>query len=232
MKSEDLDRVMPGSITPIATLPKVEDWLAELALLEPGPRAERLREMQGVVKRAGGCSSTQTANGLPCRRTPKAGYPVCRKHGERAPQTVAKAERLLAVARMPAIEVLMDELDQAQENTCVTCGYPDHGLKYRKHIAAVAFKLLDRTGFGPRHSIDLTAKAIGEEQIDVSNLTDEEFMELGRLIEQMDQLKTRVNARIASGSAREVLAPIAVAALQSSVQGEGTAEGGETEDQP
>lgn len=232
MKSEDTEAPRFGGLTPIAQLPKVETWLSELATLTEGPRAERLREMQAIVKRAGGCASTQTGNGLPCRRSPKAGYPVCRKHGERAPQTVSKAERMLAIARMPAIEVLMDELDQAQEDHCTACGYPERGLKYRKHIAAIAFKLLDRTGFGPRHSIDLTAKAIGEEQIDVSVLTDTEFMELGQLLEQMDQLKTRVNARIAADQTRNILAPIAAAALQSDVQGGDTPEGRETEDQP
>lgn len=219
MKTEDLERLLPGQLTPIAQLPKVEMWLNELAQLEldPGKRAERLSDMVRIVKAAGGCASTQTANGLPCRRSPRAGYPVCRKHGERAPQTVAKAERLLAIARMPAIEVLLDELDQAQENECQTCGYPSNTLKYKKHIAAISFKLLDRTGFGPRSTIDLNAKAIGEQQIDVSVLTDQEFEELGRLLGALDDFKTRVNARLAGNVIRETLAPAPAALVHSVV---------------
>lgn len=229
MKSEDLDRVHPGQLTPIAQLPKVELWLNELAQLDPGPegraaRADRLADMVRIVKTAGGCASLQTANGLPCRRSPKAGYPVCRKHGERAPQTVAKAERLLAIARMPAIEVLIDELDQAQEVECPTCGYPARNLKYRKHVAAISFKLLDRTGFGPRSSIDLTAKAVDEHHIDVSQLSDSEFEELSRLLEALDVFKGKIDAR----QAREVLAPAPARALPLLVQGTGVTQGGDT----
>lgn len=218
MNEEALLNAMTNT-TPITRLPKVTDWQSELAVMAPDDpaRAQRLTEMVRQVKAAGGCGSTQTANGLPCRRSPKAGYPVCRKHGERAPQTVAKAERLLAIARMPAIEVLMDELDQAQEDECPTCGYPARGLKYRKHIAAISFKLLDRTGFGPRSSIDLTAKAVDDHHIDVSTLTDEEVEELGNMLTAIDEFKTRVDAR----KAREVLAPVAPKLLESVVQAGG-----------
>ena len=222
MNEEDLERfgaLDPKHSTPITRLPKVDDWITELALLEGEARTRRLDAFKDVVKAAGGCGSLQTANGLPCRRSPKAGYPVCRKHGERAPQTVAKAERALAIARMPAIENLMDELDQAQEDQCPTCGYPNRGLKYRKHIAAISFKLLDRTGFGPRSSIDLTAKAVDEHHIDVSVLTDEEFAELSQLLESLDVFKGKIDAR----QAREVLAPAPVALLKSITHGGGEA---------
>jgi hypothetical protein len=229
VKTEDLERLLPGQLTPIAQLPKVEMWLSELAALDLGPegaamRAERLSDMVRIVKAAGGCASLQTANGLPCRRSPRAGYPVCRKHGERAPQTVAKAERLLAIARMPAIEVLIDELDQAQEHECPTCGYPARNLKYRKHIAAISFKLLDRTGFGPRSSIDLTAKAVDEHHIDVSQLTDAEFEELSQLLEALDVFKGKIDAR----QARNVLAPAPTGALPLVIQATGVVEGQET----
>lgn len=225
MKEEQLnENTGLMSMTPIEKLPKVSDWVSEVAVLSDGERVERLRDMQRIVKAAGGCASLQTANGLPCRRSPKAGYPVCRKHGERAPQTVAKAERLLAVARMPAIEVLLDELDQAQENECPTCGYPARNLKYRKHISAISFKLLDRTGFGPRSSIDLTAKAVDEHHIDVSQLTDQEFEELSVLLEALDVFKGKIDAR----QAREVLAPAPLKVLESVVQSTGEGAGQET----
>jgi hypothetical protein len=209
---------------PITRLPATDHWLSELATLDSEQRNERLAEMREQVRAAGGCGSIQTANGLPCRRAPKAGYPVCRKHGERAPQTVAKAERLLAIARMPAIEVLIDELDQAQEIECPTCGYPARNLKYRKHIAAISFKLLDRTGFGPRSSIDLTAKAVDEHHIDVSQLNDQEFEELSQLLEALDVFKGKIDAR----QAREVLAPAPARALPLVVQGTSAIVGEET----
>lgn len=225
MKEEQLnERTDLMSLTPIEKLPKVGDWLNEVARLDDSARVERIKDMARIVKAAGGCASVQTANGLPCRRSPKAGYPVCRKHGERAPQTVAKAERLLAVARMPAIETLIDELDQAQENECPTCGYPARNLKYRKHIAAISFKLLDRTGFGPRSSIDLTAKAVDEHHIDVSQLNDKEFEELSMLLEALDVFKGKIDVR----QAREVLAPAPLKVLESVVQSTGEGAGQET----
>lgn len=188
----------------LRTLPAAGDWLAELATLAPDARVLRLKEFVAEVKGLGGCGSLQTANGLPCRRPPKIGYPVCRKHGERAPQTVAKAERALAAARMPAIEWIMDALDQAAEETCDTCGYPRHGLKERKRLDALAFRLLDRTGFGPRSTIDVRAGQ-AESDLDLAQLSVEELAELEKLVEAMEEFQTRVRARIAASTARESL---------------------------
>lgn len=198
-------------------LPPPPDWLEEILKLVEPERQARLIKMQALVRAEGGCGSLQTASGLPCRRPPKVGYPVCRKHGERAPQTVAKAERLLAVARMPAIELLLDELDQYQEVTCPTCGYPSHSIKERKHIAGIAFKMLDRTGFGPRSTVDLNARAISEKTVEVSQMSSEELAELEQLLAALEALKTRHLSRLAAEQAREVLAPEPQRLLQSDV---------------
>ena len=104
------------------------------------------------------------------------------------------------------------------------CGYLAWNLKYRKHIAAISFKLLDRTGFGPRSSIDLTARAVDEHHIDVSQLTDTEFEELSQLLEALDVFKGKIDARMA----RNVLAPVPVAALPLVIQGTGEDMGQET----
>lgn len=177
-------------------LPSIGTWATELSALPEGDRAARLEEMVQEVKAQGGCGSRQTSSGLPCRRPVKIGYPVCRKHGERAPATMAKAERLLAVARMPALEWMLDALDQAQENICDACGYPRlESLKYLKRIDSIARILMDRTGMGPRATIDLVAKRLEDQVLDVSALTDEEFEELGRLLAEMDRFKRRVRER-------------------------------------
>lgn len=182
----------------LAQLPTVATWFADLAALPPTEREARLQEMVAQVKELGGCGSLQTANGLPCRRPPKVGYPVCRKHGERAPATMAKAERLLAVARIPAIEGLLDELDQYDQETCDACGYPRHSLKERKYITMIRFKLLDRLGMGPKATIDLVAKRLEDQPLDVSMLTDAEFEELGNLLAAMERFKLTVQTRLAS----------------------------------
>lgn len=190
----------------VNALPAIGEWLNEISLLEEAERPLRLKEMVAVTKKHGGCGSLQTANGLPCRRCPKIGYTVCRKHGERAPQTIARAERLLAVSRMPAIEWLLDALDQAQEEVCDACGYPHHGLKERKRIDAMAFKLLDRTGFGPRSTIDLNARTT-EAGIDVSSLSPSELHELDELLASMDRFRARVLARKELAPGPRVLLP-------------------------
>lgn len=178
-------------------LPSIGTWATELATIPESDRADRLREMVLEVKAQGGCGSTQTSSGLPCRRPVKVGYPVCRKHGERAPATMAKAERLLAVARIPAIEGLLDELDQYDEETCDACGYPRHSLKERKYITSIRFKLLDRLGMGPKATIDLVARRLEDQPLDVTVLTDEEFEELGVMLDQMERFKRRVQERLA-----------------------------------
>lgn len=180
-------------------LSSIGAWQEELATLDEEARAGRLQEMVKEVRTHGGCGSLQTASGLPCRRSPKIGYTVCRKHGERAPQTIAKAERLLAVARMPAIEGVLDEIEQSLQHECDTCGFPNTGLKYRKYIASLRWQLLNRTGFGPKQTIDVNSRRLDDVVLDVSVLTDSEFEELGALLESMETLKRRVQSRLASG---------------------------------
>jgi hypothetical protein len=189
--------MIPDAPSPANPFPPAQIWVAELAALSDSARLVRLHEMVQHVKAHGRCGSLQTANGLPCRRTPKIGYTVCRKHGDRAPQTMAKAERLLAVARIPAIEGLLDELDQYDEETCDTCGYPRHTLKERKYITGIRFRLLDRLGMGPRTTVDLVARRLEDQPLDVTVLTDEEFEELGGLLAQLEQFKRRIRARLA-----------------------------------
>lgn len=180
------------------------------------PSAELL-EKQREARARGRCGSLQTANGLPCERRPRLGFTVCRKHGERAPQTIARAERLLAIARMPAIEWILDALDQAAEETCETCGFPRHGLKEKKRLDSLAFKLLDRTGFGPRQTIDLSAKR-PDNEVDVSSYLPEELEELDRVLALMDQLQGRVRSRLAHQAAEQIMSGTAEPKLLSSSQ--------------
>lgn len=172
--------------------------------IPPTPAETAIREQQAATRALGRCGSLQTSTGMPCRRFPRAGYTVCPRHGERAPQTVGKAERLLAVARMPAIEWILDALDQAGMEPCEACGYPVHGSKERKRLDTLAFKLLDRTGFGPRSTIDVNATR-NEAGIDVSLLNAGELEELDRLLDAMDAFKSRVRIRNAREGARGII---------------------------
>lgn len=166
---------------------------------------DELMELVRTTRASGRCGSLQTASGLPCKRLCRIGYTVCRKHGERAPQTIAKAERLLAIARMPAIEWILDAIEQAQEETCGTCGYPTRGLKEKKRLDSLSFKLLDRTGFGPRQTIDLNAKSDAT-VVDVTSYTPGELAELDHVLATMDKLQARVRARLANEAAQQIIA--------------------------
>jgi hypothetical protein len=175
---------------------------SELRALQP-LSPEQLTFLQADRRGQGKCGSLQTADGLPCERAPKFGWTVCRKHGERAPQTAAKAERLLAVARMPAIEWILDALDKAQEETCEACGYPSHTLKESKRYDTLAFRLLDRTGFGPHSKIDFNVSQSDAPGVPLENWSDEERQELRGHLAAVRALKERVAYRLASDVGRQ-----------------------------
>lgn len=196
----DIDRLMKLSSAELAGERLTED---------------EMRKVQAAVRAEGRCGSLQTFHGTPCRKFPPTGYTVCERHGSNAPQTVAKAERLLAVARMPAIAWILEALEQSHAPTCSACGFPKHSLKEQRRMDALAFRLLDRTGFGPHSKVDIRHGA-ADEGMDVliESMTDEERSALGTLLAQIDALKARVRYRVAQG----VVAPPtpAVAALPTS----------------
>lgn len=178
--------------------------LAQLKEL-PALSHDQLLVLQEHRRAQGYCGSLQTASGLPCERRPRAGWTVCRKHGERAPQTVAKAERLLAVARIPGIQFLTDELERANEDNCPTCGYNPSSLKERKHFASISFRLLDRSGLGPHSKIDFNINKSDQPEIPLENWDDSEKRELQALVQQIRILKGRVAGRLAANAGRAVL---------------------------
>lgn len=174
----------------------------ELRALRPLSQ-DQLRVVQEHVRSQGRCGSLQTADGLPCLKQPRFGWTVCNRHGEKAPQTVAKAERLLAVARMPAIEWVLEALDQAQQETCDSCGFPSHSLKEKKRLDMLAFRLLDRTGFGPHSKVDFNVNRSEDAGIPLENWNDEERAALRVLLTQVRTLKDRVAYRLASDVGRQ-----------------------------
>lgn len=201
---------MTNTIPPETSLVPTTAALAARALAEGATSADftehELRTLQAATRAEGRCGSLQTRSGLPDRRHVAPGYTVCWKHGARAPQTIAKAERVLAVARMPAVEWVLDELDRANEETCLECGFPRHNLKERKRIDSLAFKLLDRTGLGPRQTIDINRGKNDDSDLMLDQMNDAEREALGSLIRQLNDLKQRVKTRL-NGDVVEVLPP-------------------------
>jgi len=181
-----------------ATMKKPE--LRTLALT-----AEQLDGLQAAVRaNLGRCASLQTQDGLPCMLWPKGGAVLCPKHGGRIPTHLSRGERLLAAIRLPALEWLASEIDRASEDTCETCGYPSHGLKERKHIASLVWRLLDRAGLPPTKKLEVETKA--EKDLTLDGWTAEEKVELGSYLRQAKILKARVEERLLTEEASKRLA--------------------------
>jgi hypothetical protein len=157
---------------------------------------DQLRILQVACRADGRCGSLQTFDGLPCRRFPKPGFTVCLRHGERAPQTINKANRALAAARMPAIEWVMDAMDQANAETCDGCGFPHHSLKERRRLDMLARMIFDRTGLGPHSKVSVLDERDTDSDLQLDSLDEDERIELSGLIIKVKNLKERVRARL------------------------------------
>jgi hypothetical protein len=157
----------------------------------------RLQEIARVED--GRCGSLETSDGYPCLRHPAIGFNVCTAHGGRS-STVAKqeAERLLAGARIPAVRYLLEQMEQARQDPCPTCGYPRLSVKERKRCDTLATKILDRTGMGPKATLQLERPADDTQDLDLDALTADELTEFDELMAGLESLKSRVVARKAS----------------------------------
>jgi hypothetical protein len=193
--------------------------------LIPEPTHEELLSLQVKTRAEGKCGSLQTQTGLPCRRNPQPGFTVCWRHGARAPQTIKKAERLLSIARLPAINNLTDILDQAQENQCEHCGYPKWGeTDYARMIAQTSKIVLDRTGLGPRATLDVNARVGADDTGDlIEQMTEEERELAASLLAQLRLLKDQVRHRMVKVPTAQAVEPVGL--LQGVVEGVVNSEG-------
>lgn len=145
-------------------------------------------------------------NGLACKNACKPGFDVCYMHGGEAPLAKAAAEKALALLRHPAIEALykvMESLektiDQFDDDTCATCGYPrgdaeekEALIKACRSLAQTCSMVLDRTGLGPRSSLEVKTS---DGTLDFKMLTEQERGEMMGLLAQLREFKQRVIAR-------------------------------------
>lgn len=176
--------------------PFTEAEAAALAAAEAGDEAP-LRALQAEARGNLKCGSLHTSHGLPCLRNRVPGLTTCYTHGARLPQNIAKAEKLLAVARLPSIEALLIILDQFNQTAqCHECGFPNHSVDEKRMVERVARTVLDRTGLGPKATLEVkTPEAAGA--LDVSAMNAGELAELDTLLASMEALKKRVMSRLA-----------------------------------
>lgn len=143
--------------------------------------------------------------GLPCQRNVQPGLTACNMHGGASPAAKIKAEQMLAQARLPACEALFEIIDQWHETMCATCGYPSGDVDTQKVILRAAQLILDRTGMGPRSTVEMVPQKDGD--LDLELMTDEEMAQLDLLLGQVKDLKDRVRLRLAQMIAVPVAQP-------------------------
>jgi hypothetical protein len=139
------------------------------------------------------CGAPKT-NGMPCKRQVAPGFTRCNLHGGANPAAKIKAEQMLAQARLPACEALYDIIEGWQRDRCAVCGYPSNDTDMLKTIIRAAQVILDRSGLGPRATLEVAKQTDGDLNLDL--LTDEELAEMDGLLAQMKHLKDRIHARL------------------------------------
>jgi hypothetical protein len=140
------------------------------------------------------CNSPKHGSGLPCQRDVAPGFTRCNLHGGANPAAKIKAEQMLAQARMPACEALYDIIERYQLATCPTCLLPTGDIDQQKVIIRAAQVILDRSGMGPRSTVEHTKQTDGD--LDLELLTDAEMQEMDLHLTALKELKTRVRQRL------------------------------------
>jgi hypothetical protein len=149
------------------------------------------------------CGEINRQNGLPCKRNAGIGFTKCSLHGGHNVTAKIKAEQMLAQARLPACEALFDIIDQWQAETCGTCGYPKTDTDTAKVIIRAAQVILDRTGVGPRATLEVTKQTDGD--LDLDLLTDQEMARMDFLLAELKALKDGVRVRLGLGAQPHVV---------------------------
>lgn len=135
------------------------------------------------------------SHGMPCRRAPMHGMTRCQLHGGANPAAKIKSEQMLAQARLPACEALFTILEDWQRDTCPSCGFPAaNSVDNQKVIIRAAQVILDRSGLGPRATIETVTQTDGDLNLDL--LTDNEMGLLDYHLAQIKELKETVRARL------------------------------------
>jgi hypothetical protein len=99
---------------------------------------------------------------------------------------------------MPAIEYLLSTVEQGNLNQCSECGYPRGDVDYRRTVIGSAKLVLDRTGMGPRATLDVNAKKVDDSDALVELMTDAERAEAAGLLARLEAIKAAVRLRQAT----------------------------------
>ena len=119
----------------------------------------------------------------------------CAYHNHQGRGAAAKtvSQQALAMARMPACEALYDIIDNWDRARCPRCLLPDSSSAMLRTIIRAAEVVLDRTGMGPRSTVELTAQSDGDVNLEL--MLPDERAEFFALVARFKELKARVRLR-------------------------------------
>jgi hypothetical protein len=157
-------------------------------------------------------------NGDPCSNRVMHGTTRCALHGGKSPTAQYKAQQMMALLRIPAIEVQYTALDalnltieQLLEDTCAACGYPKGDIEDKEALIKACVGatksvqlILDRTGLGPRSTLEVRQS---DGDLDLKAMTPDERSRMVALLAQLRALKGEIRQRIMHGIANPMQAP-------------------------
>src|SRR5438132_4002608 len=112
------------------------------------------------------CGATSRTTGGPCKRNCALGFTRCYLHGGASPGAKAAAERALALARLPAIEALHQIIADWEATGCESCGLHSMDDRTLAPLIRACQLVLDRTGMGPRATVEVTPSEGSELDLD------------------------------------------------------------------
>lgn len=127
-------------------------------------------------------------------------------HGGASPAARIKAEQMLAIARLPACEALYTIIDRWSADVCGTCGFPSGDNDETRTIIRACQVILDRSGIGPRATLELAPQADGDVPYDL--MTVDEQQHFAYLVAEFQALKATIRARLASVMGHPVSTPV------------------------
>ena len=100
---------------------------------------------------------------------------------------------MMARLRLPAIEILFKIIEQFEQNTCDSCGYPVGDAAEKRMIVGTCRTVLDRAGMGPNATVTIVPQLDGDLNLEL--LTDPERSSLMEHLSHVRALKEAVRAR-------------------------------------
>src|ERR1035437_1251798 len=110
-----------------------------------------------------------TTSGPPCRRAVAPGFTRCNLHGGHTPLARQAAQETLAAAALPSARVPLEIVSRWLDERCPVCGFPTGDPM---PVLRAAQMVLDRTGFGPHATMQVTTTPSPYDHLTLAEMAD------------------------------------------------------------